>query len=459
MTEAYSDLAEMLENEKYESSRSLLPKHENPKMTNSEIAKLALKLGCLSFGGAETRQQLIKDALVEEIQSIDENAFNNIKDLCLLLPGYSSSTFLSALCTVNTQSICSGIVALFCYNIPSLILIVLFSYIIEIIKYEVTPNVTNYNPDALYFTMRDDFIMFALWSLAAGVAQSALALLAISAISLMKKLSNNAFQLLLVILAMVLYMYRQDFEYLLIIMIIAGVFSILRGDHDYLFDVPRIGEDEQFINIPFTGWPCLLIYVIVYSFFWMFSYKTSNSIYSFLGENFLKMGAASIGEGNVMIPMIFGEFQKTVEEAEVLNGYALVSLLPGSMLNTASYIGVITSNVFGGVLSGVLIFLPGFLFMLAALPYFTKIKYTTGFQFFIRGANSGAVGFIWACIVKLWFDSCIVNPYTNDVLGSINVVLCYVLSEYMKIHKTFVLGLGAVVNLVFQIIVHLIWKR
>ena len=293
MTEAYSDLAEMLENEKYESTRSLLPKQDTPKMTNVEIAKLALKLGCLSFGGAETRQQLIKDVLVEEMQSVDETAFKNIKDLCLLLPGYSSATFLSALCTVNTQSIFSGIIALFCYNVPSLMLIVLFSHIIEIIKYQVKPNVTNYNPDAQYFTMRDDFVMFALWSLAAGVAQSALALLAISAISVMKKLSNNTFQLMLVIIAMLLYMYRQDFEYLLIIMIIAGVASILRGDHDYLFGVHLPGEDEYFVNIPFTGWPCLIIYLILYSFFWVFSYKTSNSIFSFLGENFLKMGAVS----------------------------------------------------------------------------------------------------------------------------------------------------------------------
>ena len=247
---------------------------------------------------------------------------------------------------------------------------------------------------------------------------------------------------------------------MLMVMVISGIASMVKGDHDYLFGIPKSNEDVIFTSIPYTGIGCIIVYLVILGILKAFSEENNNTnIFIMLSLSWIKMGAISIGEGNVMIPMILSEYKTIVEEAEVLNGYALVKLLPGSMLNTAAYIGVITSNVFGGILSGILIFIPGFLFMLTALPYFKAIKYNTGFQFFIRGANSAAVGFVFACAMKLWYDSCIVNPYTSHLWGSLNVILCFVLSYKMKMHKTFVLMLGAMFNLMMEVLMHIAGKR
>ena len=455
----YSNVFNMIEGEKYTSSQSLLPHKEHKKLTISDISLTSLKLGCMAFGGSEMHMKLIHSALVEKNDLLDEGTFNNVTDLCLLLPGYSSSTLLAAMITINTQNAFKGALGLFFYNLPSLFMIVIFAYIMNIIKLEVRPSVTNYDPDAMYFTFKYDAIMISLWTLAAGLAQSALALLVNSAVGLTRKLSNNKFQLILVGISMIIYLYNGDYTFIFIIMVISGMASMIRGDHDYLFGIPKHGEDDIFKTIPFTGITCLLVYFVLLMGFRMLYYEAATNIYAFLGFSWFKIGAISIGEGNVMIPMILSEYKTIVEEAEVLNGYALVSLLPGSILNTAAYIGVITSNIIGGILSGFLIFIPGFLFMLFALPYFTNIKYSTGFQFFIRGANSAAVGFIFACVIKLWYDSCIVNPYTSHLWGSVNVVMCYFLCEKFGIHKTFVLGIGALFNLGMEVLMYLMGRR
>ena len=455
----FSNMISELENDKYHSHQSLLPLLEHKSLSLSTIILTSIKLGCLSFGGSNRHISLIKSTFIEK-EYIDEVSFNNIVDLCLLLPGYSSSILLSALVIANTKNLLYSIVSLLSYNLPSLFAIVIISHIMNIVKANVRPSVLNYDPDAKYFSMYYDPFMFSLWVLAAGVAQSALALLIEAGIKLVKKLSNNTFQYILVILSLGIYLYNGEYNFMLMVMIISGIASMVKGDHDYLFGIPKSNEDAIFTSIPYTGIGCIIVYLVILGILRAFSEETNKAnIFIMLSISWIKMGAISIGEGNVMIPMILSEYKTIVEEAEVLNGYALVKLLPGSMLNTAAYIGVITSNVFGGILSGILIFIPGFLFMLTALPYFKSIKYNTGFQFFIRGANSAAVGFVFACAMKLWYDSCIVNPYTSHLWGSLNVILCFVLSYKVKVHKTFVLMLGAMFNLMMEVLMHIAGKR
>ena len=238
---------------------------------------------------------------------------------------------------------------------------------------------------------------------------------------------------------------------MIIIMIVCGFLSILKGDQDYLFGTTH-SKDKTLKEIPFIGAMCLILFAFIFILICTLNHIFKND-YTCLAESFLRMGAISIGEGHVIVPMILCEYKALLEEAEVLNGYALVSLLPGSLLNIAAYSGVVISNIVGGLISGVIIFVPGFLFMLAALPIIKKIKSSTNFQFFIRGANSAAIGFIFACTIKLWIDSCFVNKYTNEISGTLIVLLCIFLSNNFPIHKTNILLVGAIVNLLKKLLV------
>ena len=60
------------------------------------------------------------------------------------------------------------------------------------------------------------------------------------------------------------------------------------------------------------------------------------------------------------------EFVKTglITSSDVLNGFSLVSMLPGPMFNIAGYVGALINGVFSGIISAFCIFLPGMLFMM-----------------------------------------------------------------------------------------------
>ena len=97
----YTNLLDMIENDK-EESQTIIMKEEVP-LTYKKIAELSFHLGITSIGGPDEQKKLIKDAIVNKNNHLTEETFDNILELCLLLPGYSSSNLLAALCTVNKK--------------------------------------------------------------------------------------------------------------------------------------------------------------------------------------------------------------------------------------------------------------------------------------------------------------------------------------------------------------------
>jgi len=413
-----------------------------------DITKLSLYLGCMSFGGPMAHQQLFYEKFVKENKFISDRNYRHILSLSLILPGYSSSTFLAAISAVKMNSIFVGYLALLIFNLPSLIVILLCGFIIKTINTEIHSDIENKIPDKAYFTFDSHPYIFVLMVISSGILQGSLGLMVHSAHVLSKKLSNSVFQTSLLVFSGLIYFFIPNFALIVVLIILSGILSLIRGDHDYLLDQSH--TPVIYSKIKFTGTPCLILFCIIYSIAYAVNYLWP-SINGILFESFYRIGSLSIGEGHVIIPMILTEFtnKKLVEEAEVLNGYALTSLLPGSMFNISAYTGVICHNVLGGIISGFSIFLPGSLFIFTALPHINKIKSSNHIQFFIRGANSAAIGFLYTAAIKLWIDSCFVNPYTNPISGSLNVLTCYILVEAFKLHKLLVILFGGVFMLIF----------
>lgn len=413
----------------------------------ADIGKLSFYLGCLSFGGPTAHQQLFYEKFVIENKYISDKHFRHILSLSLILPGYSSSTLLGAISAVKTKSIFVGYIALFIFNFPSLMAILISAFMIKYIKTEIHSDIKDPIPDRAYFTFNSHPFFFIIMVISSGIIQGSLGLMIHSAHMLSKKLSNSAFQFILLVLSGMIYYLVPSFTLIVGLIFFCGVLSLIKGDHDYLLDQSNTAVDYS--KIKFTGAPCLILFFLLYLASYLWNYLWPN-IYNMLLESFYRIGSLSIGEGHVIIPMILTEFtsKNLVEEADVLNGYALASLLPGSMFNISAYSGVICRNILGGLIAGISIFLPGFLFIMAALPYINKIKSSNQIQFFIRGANSAAIGFLYTAALRLWIDSCFVNPYTNPISGSLNVITCYIIVEAFKLHKLIVIMFGGVFMLI-----------
>jgi chromate transporter len=427
--------------------------HEELMLTKTSIWHMSFWLGCISFGGPNDHQDLIKEKFVEKNKYFTIKQFDHLLNLCLVLPGYSSSQFLSLICAIKNKSVFGGIISSIAFNLPSLVAILVISLILKLIKFQIykdqitNDDLTQIKPNFAYFNINDHMWLFTLMILSSGICQGALALLIQAAFNLSKKVSNSNFQLGILISAAILYLIFHNFMFMVILLILGGIVSTFKGDHDYLFDQPNIEID--FKDIKFKGIPCLITFMVLFLTFYILDFSLHN-IYIFTVECFLKIGALSFGEGHVIIPMILTEYShdNLLEEAEILNGYTLVSLLPGPMFNVAGYVGVLTTSFLNGLIGGLLasfaIFIPGFLFAFTALPYINQIRKSHFFQFFIRGCNSAAIGFVYTAAFKLWIDSCFVNPYSNPVIGTLNIILCFVLADAFKIHKPFVIIFGAI---------------
>lgn len=442
----YINLIEGFEDNKAELAY-LIPKEKVNELSVKDIILLSFRLGCSAFGTAKTRIELFRGLLQKRKNIIDQTTFNNLLDLCLLLPGYSSSIFLCGIMTLNKKSVLYGILSLISYNLPSLFAVIFLSYLLYSFRYYLSPDLVKIHSKPKYFDYDDNFSFFAFLALGAGIAQAAISLLIESTIDLMDKLSKNKFQYILVLLSFFISFIRNDFYFMILTIFCFGFISIVFGEQNYLFDLVNQTEYDVFQNIKFTGIPCIVIYFVMLILLLILKWIYKHNIFLLVSLIWFQAAGISIGEGNVLIPIIYIEFTKLIPENEILNGYALTRLLPGSLLNCAAFIGVSAKGILLGILSGIIIFIPGLLFMYAAFPYFQKVKNSQNFQLFISGSNSAGIGFIMASIGKLWYSACMDNPYTTSLVGSINILICYLIGISMDVPKIYVIGIGALLNI------------
>ena len=419
-----------------------------------ELMNLSIKLGLTSIGGHEEHIHDIKQYFVIEKNYFNHDNYYSILEMCLFLPGFCSSNLLATLCTINKKNIFYGFIALIFYNFPSYFMLLIFSYLFNLIKIYFRPKVSNYNPDGKYYNFFDDTCLYLLMASAAGLCQAALAMLLCSTLKIASKLSNSCSMFIIAVISGFIYLFNDNFLLMLTTILLSGLISLILGDHDYLFQIRDTTNINT--NIFFTGYCSLILYIILFILFFVLN-QYYNNIYIYLIENLLKIGAVSIGEGHVIIPMIYSIFKNKMEESDVLNGYALVSLLPGSLFNISTYTSVIISNsLIGGIIGGLIIYIPGFLLILFCLPYIKNFRNNNKLQYFIRGASSSAIGCIFSVIIKLWIDSCFVNQYTDAINGTLIMVFCLILINLFKVHKTIILLIGASSNIILRVCYNLI---
>jgi chromate transporter len=162
-------------------------------------------------------------------------------------------------------------------------------------------------------------------------------------------------------------------------------------------------------------------------------------------ESYFKMGCFMFSGGHMIAPLLLAEYSKDnlIEEAEILQGMALTSLTPGPIANISGYIGTLINGIFGGLLASVFLFLPGILIALGSIKYIESIKKMLHLQYFLKGVCSAAVGILITAIIKFWYDSCFVNPYSHIHLGTMNIVLCYIFLDKFSVPIPFVLIFGS----------------
>jgi chromate transporter len=118
-----------------------------------------------------------------------------------------------------------------------------------------------------------------------------------------------------------------------------------------------------------------------------------------LGWVFLRAGAMLYGGGFVIVAFIEQDVVRAhgwLTRAEFLDGVAIGQVTPGPVLTTATFVGYRVGGVLGAAVATVAVFLPSFVYILAAAPNLDRWRANPSFQAFLKGANPAVVGALFA---------------------------------------------------------------
>jgi chromate transporter len=127
-----------------------------------------------------------------------------------------------------------------------------------------------------------------------------------------------------------------------------------------------------------------------------------------LADSFYRSGALIFGGGHVMLPLLHAEVVPPglVDDDTFLAGYGAAQAIPGPLSTFAAFLGTTIGLEAGerapwltGVLCTVAIFLPSWLLVAGALPFWRSLRRRIAVRAALYGTNAGVVGLLLAALV------------------------------------------------------------
>jgi chromate transporter len=133
-------------------------------------------------------------------------------------------------------------------------------------------------------------------------------------------------------------------------------------------------------------------------------------------DRFYRAGALVFGGGHVVLPLLRSEVVPPgwVSDAQFLAGYGAAQGVPGPLFSFAAYLGTaMTPGPFawaGGLWALLAIFLPAWLLIGGALPFWDRLRAAPLPQAALRGANAAVVGILLAALYNPVMTQAIFSP-------------------------------------------------
>lgn len=163
---------------------------------------------------------------------------------------------------------------------------------------------------------------------------------------------------------------------------------------------------------------------------------------------FYRVGSLVFGGGHVVLPLLEAELVPTgwMTTDAFLAGYGAAQAIPGPMFALTGYLGNVIDpgggylgGWIGGVIAIVAVFLPSFLLLGVALPYWDALRSRTRIRSALSGVNAALVGLLLAVLyTPVWTSS------VHDASDFATVVIAAVLLAIWKAPSWLVVLLAAI---------------
>jgi chromate transporter len=164
-----------------------------------------------------------------------------------------------------------------------------------------------------------------------------------------------------------------------------------------------------------------------------------------LVDGFYRSGSLVFGGGHVVLPLLQ---QAVVPPGWVGNdaflaGYGAAQAVPGPLFTFAAYLGTVMrappNGFLGAAICLVAIYLPSFLLLIGALPFWDDLRKRTAMRSAMKGVNAAVVGLLLAALYTPVWTSAITGP-ADFAIG----ILAFLLLLFWKTPPWLVVVLGAV---------------
>lgn len=133
-------------------------------------------------------------------------------------------------------------------------------------------------------------------------------------------------------------------------------------------------------------------------------------------DAFYRAGSLVFGGGHVVLPLLRAELVPNgwLADEAFLAGYGAAQAVPGPLFTFAAFLGAAMHEPPNGWLGGLLcllaIFLPAFLLLAGALPFWAQIRRSGRTQAALAGVNAAVVGLLLAALYQPVWTSAIRQP-------------------------------------------------
>jgi len=345
-----------------------------------------LRLGLTSFGGPIAHLGYFRAEFVERRRWLDDRGYADLVALCQFLPGPASSQVGMAIGLARAGW--PGLLGAWLgFTLPSAIVMILFAYGIA------------YAPD----------VAGSGW--VHGLKIVAVAIVAQAVWGMARTLCPDRPRAALAILAALTTLLLPSAVGQI------GALAVAALIGRYGLSLPEVasGQAHRYPVSRATGVIALSLFVILLVVLPLGAVISGSSVLALL-DGLYRAGALVFGGGHVVLPLLQATVVPSgaVSNAEFLAGYGAAQAVPGPLFTFAAYLGAVAHGPLhgwvGGVALLVTLFLPAFLILVGALPFWDTLRQRHGIRMAMAGINAGVVGILISALYDPVWTSAIHGP-------------------------------------------------
>lgn len=378
-----------------------------------EVLAVFTRLGLTSFGGPVAHLGYFRAELVERRKWLDDQTYADLVALCQFLPGPASSQVGIGI-GVMRGGLLGGLAAWLGFTMPSALALIAFALGVGLLG-------DSAGLDWLH-----------------GLKVVAVAVVAQAVWGMARTLAPDRTRATVAILAAIATLLWPTAFGQLCIIVLAGLF----GWRALTVEAPPAASP---LRVPVSRGLALacwaLLAAILIGLPLLRAATGSQAVATF--DSFFRAGALVFGGGHVVLPLLQAEVVPPgwVSESQFIAGYGAAQAVPGPLFTFAAYLGAVQApepnGVLGGLLALVAIFLPAWLLLLGALPFWDQLRSQRAAQGVLRGVNAAVVGLLLAALYTPVWTSAIATPADFGL-----ALLCFGLLVFWKLPPWLVVLLG-----------------